>query len=86
SVLPFGVVRDDVLREWYALILSERVVRRLAELRHQFQVTVDEDALKRIPVDAENSPRAIDIVVAKKGGTFPRPAFPTIDPFWQTWQ
>jgi hypothetical protein len=86
SVLPFGVVRDDVLREWYAVTLSERVVRRLAELRHQFQVTVDEDALKRIPVDAENSPRAIDIVVAKKGGTFPRPAFPTIDPFWQTWQ
>lgn len=86
NVLPFGFVRDDVLREWYALTLSERIVHRLAELRRQFPVTVDEDALKRIPVDAENNPRAIDIVVAKKGGTFPRPAFPTIDPFWQTWQ
>ena len=86
NVLPFGFVRDDVLREWYALTLSERIVRRLAELRRQFPVTVDEDALKRIPVDAENNPRAIDIVAAKKGGTFPRPAFPTIDPFWQTWQ
>jgi hypothetical protein len=86
SIPPFADVRDDVLREWYAVALSERIFRRLAELRQQYPVTVNEDDLKRIPVDAENDPRAIDIVVAKKGGTFPRPAFPTIDPFWQTWQ
>jgi hypothetical protein len=86
TVLQFDAVRDDVLREWYAVTLSERIVRRLAELRRQYPVTVDEDNLKRIPADAENDPRAIDVVVAKKGGTFPRPAFPTIDPFWQTWQ
>ncbi|MCC6397740.1 MAG: hypothetical protein IT282_12040, partial [Bacteroidetes bacterium] len=86
SVMPFDAVRDDVLREWYAVTLSERIFRRLAELREHYAVTVNESDLKRIPVDAENDPRAIDIVVAKKGGTFPRPAFPTIDLFWQTWQ
>jgi hypothetical protein len=82
----FAQAKDDVLREWYALALSERVLHRLNAIKGRFPVMVDEKALARVPVDAEHDPRAIDVVVAKKGGTFPRPAFPAIDPFWQTWQ
>jgi len=49
-------------------------------------VTVDRAVLNSIPVDAENDPRAIEVYTVKKGGTFPHPAFPTIDRSWQTWQ
>jgi hypothetical protein len=58
----------------------------LTELKNRYPVSIDEAALQRVPVDAEQDPRAIDVFVAKKGGTFPRPAYPTIDAFWQTWQ
>lgn len=82
----FEDAREDVLREWYGIALNERVLRRLNELRSRYPVMVDDNALARVPVDAQHDPRAIDVAVAKKGGTFPRPAFPSIDPYWQTWQ
>jgi len=41
--------------------------------------------LNKLPVDLENDPRAIDVYIAKPRGIFPRPAFPTIDYDWQTW-
>ena len=44
-----------------------------------------ERALKDLYVDTENDPRAIDVYSVKKGGIFPRPAFPTIDYEWQAW-
>jgi hypothetical protein len=83
---PFDQVKDDVLREWYEGELAWRVLRALNRAKQQFPVTVDEGALKSIPVDAENDPRAIEVYAVKKGGTFARPAFPTIDTFWQSWQ
>ena len=82
----FEQAREDVLREWYGIALNDRVLRRLNELRRRYPVTVDDNALARVPVDTQHDPRAIDVAVAKKGGTFPRPAFPSIDPYWQTWQ
>ena len=82
----FDQAKDDVLREWYGIALNERVLHRLNALRSRYPVAVDDKALARVPVDADVDPRAIDVVVAKKGGTFPRPAFPTIDPYWQTWR
>jgi hypothetical protein len=82
----FGQAKEDVLREWYSMALTQRMVHRLQELKGAYPVAVDEKALSRVPVDAEHDPRAIEMTAAKKGGTFPRPAFPTIDPFWQTWQ
>jgi hypothetical protein len=86
AVQSFEDAKEDVLREWYQVALTERVFHRLTELKARFPVSIDDAALRHVPVDAEQDPRAIDVVVAKKGGTFPRPAYPTIDPFWQTWQ
>ena len=40
--------------------------------------------LARIPV--EEDPKAVDIYAVKKGGTFPRQAFPVIDMMWETWR
>jgi hypothetical protein len=79
-------VKEDVLREWYEKELTERIVRDLARLRRVFPTTVNEQNLLRVPVDIENDPRAIEVYSVKKGGTFPHPAFPTIDSFWQSWQ
>lgn len=86
AVRPFEEVKEDVLREWYDLELKSRVLHTLNRLKRRFAVTIDEEALRGIPLDAENDPRAIDVYTVKKGGTFPHPAFPTIDHFWQTWQ
>lgn len=83
---PFADVKDDVLREWYDLELKARLLRTLNRRMKEFPVAVNEEVLRSIPIDAENDPRAIEIYTVKKGGTFPHPAFPTIDYDWQTWQ
>jgi hypothetical protein len=83
---PFSEARDDVLREWYDLELKARLLRTINRRMKDYPVTVNDDVLRTIPVDAENDPRAIEIYTVKKGGTFPHPAFPTIDYDWQTWQ
>jgi hypothetical protein len=82
---PFERVKDDVLREWYALELDTRVMRRISSLKSRYSTVVKDRVLQGLPVDTENSPRAIEVYAVKKGGTFPHPAFPTIDQFWKTW-
>ncbi len=86
NLRQFEDVKDDVLREWYDLELKARTLRALNRLKREFPVTVEEGVLNSIPVDAENDPRAIEVYTVKKGGTFPHPAFPTIDISWQSWQ
>jgi hypothetical protein len=49
-------------------------------------VVVFEKILSDLPVANESDPRAIDVYFAKKGGTFPHPAFPAIDYDWQSWE
>jgi hypothetical protein len=46
---------------------------------------VKNDVLMSLPLDVEDNPKAIDVYMAKKGGTFPHPAFPVIDFEWATW-
>jgi hypothetical protein len=83
---PFDQVKNDVLREWYDLELKGRVLHTLNRLKNRFAVTIDDEVLRGIPLDAENDPRAMELYTVKKGGTFPHPAFPTIDYYWQSWQ
>jgi len=66
--------------------MQERLYRRLTALRRTYPVSVDSAALASVPVDAAQDPRAIDLYAVKKGGTFPHPAFPSIDPAWQAWE
>jgi len=86
SVSPFETVKEHVLREWYDIELKKRTYRRLSEMKKVHHVTINQDVLSSIPIDAENDPRAIDVYTVKKGGTFPHPAFPSIDYSWQSWQ
>jgi hypothetical protein len=85
GVQPFERVRDQVRKEYYTFELRKNMLHRLAALKRQYPVSVKDDVLSGLPVDVENNPKAIDAYIAKKGGTFPHPAFPVIDFEWATW-
>ena len=86
DTVTFRGAADEVRRDFVSEKMTSVLFHRLVELRRKYQVTFDEDVLASLPVDSANDPKAIDVYVAKKGGTFPHPAFPTIDDDWQTWQ
>ncbi len=79
----FSDARDDVLRDFYEFELTKRILHRINALKVKYPVTVDNEVLTRIPV--EGDPSAVELYAVKKGGTFPRPAFPVIDQMWRTW-
>lgn len=82
----FEDVRDDVLRDYSSFELTKMVLHRIRQLQQTYKVDIREDALQKLYVDTENDPRAIDVYTVKKGGIFPRTAFPFIDYDWQLWE
>lgn len=85
ELLPFEKAKDDVAKAYYENELTKRSVHEILKLKETYNVTINEQVMNALYVDTENQPRAIDVYVAKKGGIFPRPAFPTIDYEWQSW-
>ncbi len=81
--MSYLVAREDVLRDYYEFELTKRILHRINALKMKYQVNIDESVLGRIPVEGDS--RGINLYAVKKGGIFPRPAFPTIDMMWQTW-
>jgi hypothetical protein len=57
--------------------------RELTRLRKKYPIEVNEDRLRQLALSYESDPRAIQVMLYKPGGTFPRVAFPTIDEAWQ---
>jgi hypothetical protein len=55
-------------------------------LKSKYAVSINHETLNALPVSTEAEPNAIDVIIAKKDGTFPRPAFPTIDFDWKLWE
>ncbi|HEX9007598.1 MAG TPA: peptidylprolyl isomerase [Bacteroidota bacterium] len=84
DTLGFEAARDDVLRSYYGLETAKLMYRQVALLRRKYPVEIRMAALARIPVE-EQQAKPIDLYAVKKGGTFPRPAFPTVDPGWREW-
>lgn len=84
TLIPFEQAKDDVTRDYYSYELTKRLVHRILKLKEQYNVAINDEILNNLYVDIENQPRAIDVYAVKKGGTFPRPAFPTIDYAWQS--
>jgi hypothetical protein len=84
-VQPFERVKDQVRKDYYMLELRKNMLHRIIALKRKYPVVVKSDVLMSLPVDVENDPKAIDVYTAKKGGTFPHPAFPVIDFEWATW-
>jgi hypothetical protein len=85
TVQPFERMKENVLREWYARELNTRMLRRIRDLKSRYAPSVDEELLKALPVADDNNPRAVQVYTVKKGGTFPHPAFPSIDEYWRLW-
>jgi hypothetical protein len=83
---PFNETRDAVRRDLVEEEYTKKILHRLLALEKEYQVKIDDSVLRNLPVDAENQPKAIDVYAVKKGGTLPRPAFPTIDYTWQSWR
>jgi len=83
---PFERVKEQVREDCYAEELTKRSLHHLNLLKSKYPVQINQSALDRLPVSAESDPQAIDFIVAKKGGTFPRPGFPTIDFDWKRWE
>jgi len=67
-------------------ILIEKTYRKLQQLRKEYKVKINENVLRELSVHDYDNPRTIDTYVVKKGGTFPHPAYPSIDFSWQVWE
>jgi hypothetical protein len=65
---------------------NKKLLHKVLALKQKYKIKINKDLLSEIKVENENDPKAIDIYAVKKDGIFPRPAFPTIDIFWQNWQ
>ncbi|MEW6509871.1 MAG: peptidyl-prolyl cis-trans isomerase [Bacteroidota bacterium] len=79
----FEAVRSDIRRELAAQKENELLFRLLRRLRDEFPVTVDETAVRSLAAGLQPDRQAIDVMLYKPGGTFPRVAFPSIDERWQ---
>jgi hypothetical protein len=84
-VIPFERAKEDVLRDFYSDELTKLLLHRILQLKERYKVNVHDKELMTLPIDDDFNPKAIDVYSVKKGGTFPRPAFPSIDYEWQTW-
>jgi hypothetical protein len=85
AVQPFERVKDQVRKDCYVFELKKSMLHRIIALKRKYPVVVKNDVLMSLPLDVEDNPKAIDVYMAKKGGTFPHPAFPVIDFEWATW-
>ncbi|MCG3120905.1 MAG: hypothetical protein ALAOOOJD_03800 [bacterium] len=86
NVLPYEKVKDGVRQGCYAEELAKNLLRSLNILKNKYPVQINRAALETLPIDATPDPKAFDMITAKKGGTFPRPAVPTIDFDWKLWE
>lgn len=86
DALPYDEVRERVEKDYRSAELTARILHRIIALKRRYPVWIDEKVLASLPVESREDPRAIDVYFAKTGGTFPHPAFPTIDYEWEGWQ
>jgi len=61
-------------------------LNKIIELKKKYKVVINEDVLNKVKVSSENDKKAIDMYIVKRGNLIPRPAFPTIDIDWASWE
>jgi hypothetical protein len=86
KVRPYDQVKEQVRQDYYAEEMTKNLLHYINMLKSKYPVSINHAALNALPVSAEAEPNAIDVIIAKKGGTFPRPGFPTIDFDWKLWE
>jgi hypothetical protein len=85
EIIPFEKAKEDVRKDSYSDALTARLLHRILKLKEKYKVEIMDDRLKSLDIDEDINPKAIDVYVVKKGGTFLRQAFPSIDYEWQAW-
>ena len=66
--------------------LSKKILYKILELKKKYKITINKDVLDDIKVSSENDKKAIDMYIVKRGNLVPRPAFPSIDNDWASWE
>lgn len=83
KLLDFETVKDNVKNDYTSDEFRKLFVHKFLALKQKYKITIDDKLLKDIVVDEENNPKAIEVYPVKKGGTFPRIIYPSIDREWQ---
>ncbi len=79
-------VKSKTQTELLSEKLSKKILYKVLELKKKYKITVNEKVLDNIQVSSENDKKAIDMYIVKRGNLIPRPAFPTIDNDWASWE
>lgn len=66
--------------------LSKKILYKILELKKKYKVRVNQGVVDKINVSAESDKKAIDMYIIKNGGIIPRPAYPSIDNDWVSWE
>lgn len=77
---------ESNLDKQYDVKLNQKIFQALQSAKKKYSVTINNRALENVSVSTENNRKAIDLYIAKNGGLIPRPAYPSIDNEWATWQ
>jgi len=86
KILPIENIRNQVKADLYRQEYMDRIVHKVLSLKNEYKIEIDNQYLTILPIESENHPSSIDLYVVKKGGTFPRQAYPTIDMDWNAWE
>jgi hypothetical protein len=82
---PYDEIRKDVWTDCYVYEYTKKMVNKVLVLKQQNPIRINEELLNQIKVNDEYDLKAIEVYSVKKGGTFVRPVYPTIDFEWQFW-
>lgn len=66
--------------------LSKKIFTKVMELKKKYTISINNDVLDKIVVSSENDKKAIDMYIVNRGNLIPRPAFPSIDNDWASWE
>ncbi|MCK7482165.1 MAG: hypothetical protein M0C28_37185 [Candidatus Moduliflexus flocculans] len=66
--------------------LSKNILHKVLELKKNIKLQLIKMYLIILNVSSENDKNAIDMYIVKRGNLIPRPAFPSIDNDWASWE
>lgn len=78
--------KKETLDDKLKMEVNRKILSRINILKRSMKVNIDHELLKQIDVDNEDNPNAVETYAAKTGGILPRPAYPSIDFLWESWQ
>ncbi|MBI3587062.1 MAG: hypothetical protein HY088_08040 [Ignavibacteriales bacterium] len=84
--LSFADARNRVWIDVYYSEEAKVLFKTIQQLKKNFPVNINEDALKRLEANVTSEPAPINVLFYKPGGTFPRVAYPTIDEAWENFE